>query len=536
LDWAREYAPATSEPPAKVRETLPLIGQTKDSMTGTALGTPAPMVAVYGSARVDHYTLNGSIVTFEGGGAQEENPVSVAGNGRNQAPRYVRPWARVAWAGSGSAVSAWYGGLSLPEENRRLSSGVLMRASETGLHLEGRTSRAFHGNGGRVVVGASIQDNHVNTYGTALPLVRDDRHDQYYGAFGQLEYRMGQVRAIGAVRWDDSDIYTMQVSPKGALVYTPAPNHALHLSVNRAFGTPSLANLFQDAPNGTGLQNLSALEAKLRTDPVVGPALAAIPPGKLFDSSAAVPVRQIGNPDLVPQSVMSYEVGYKGQLGWRAFLTLDTYFAHITNFVSTQLTGVNPRYSHWSAPQGVADADTAIVQEAVRNAYNAANTTRRDGLTRLDDGRTAVVYSPVNVGTVDEWGVEVGTSVSLSRALALSVSYTWYQYAIRDSAAGDVVSPNTPEHKGTVALEYAGRRGITFGVDARFVDGYHWNSGSWNGDIPASETVNMYAGWRLNPHLRVYANVTNLLDQQRYHNYGGSVIGRRVLAGMTSTF
>jgi hypothetical protein len=34
----------------------------------------------------------------------------------------------------------------------------------------------------------------------------------------------------------------------------------------------------------------------------------------------------------------------------------------------------------------------------------------------------------------------------------------------------------------------------------------------------------------------VYANATNLLDQQRFQVYGGSVIGRRVLAGMTSTF
>ena len=42
--------------------------------------------------------------------------------------------------------------------------------------------------------------------------------------FGQLEYRVGQVRVIGALRWDDSDIYPTQLSPKGALVYTPAPN------------------------------------------------------------------------------------------------------------------------------------------------------------------------------------------------------------------------------------------------------------------------------------------------------------------------
>ena len=58
----------------------------------------------------------------------------------------------------------------------------------------------------------------------------------------------------------------------------------------------------------------------------------------------------------------------------------------------------------------------------------------------------------------------------------------------------------------------------------------------WDGDIQTSETVNAKAGYRVGPHLRVYANATDLLDQQRFQIYGGSVIGRRVLAGMTSTF
>jgi hypothetical protein len=45
--------------------------------------------------------------------------------------------------------------------------------------------------------------------------------------------------------------------------------------------------------------------------------------------------------------------------------------------------------------------------------------------------------------------------------------------------------------------------------------------------------VNLQAGCRIDAHVRVYANATNLLDQQRYQFYGGSVIGRRVLVGMT---
>ena len=125
--------------------------------------------------------------------------------------------------------------------------------------------------------------------------------------------------------------------------------------------------------------------------------------------------------------------------------------------------------------------------------------------------------------------------MSLTDALSLSASYAWYNFAIRENIAGNVLAANTPRNKGTVSLSYTGRYGIDAGVDARIVSSYRWTSGVWDGDVPASQTVSAYAGYRINPHLRVYANATNLFDQQRYQFFGGSVIGRRVLAGMTMT-
>jgi len=535
-DWKEEYAPTAATPPTSPGpERVALNGQTTDAATGRALGTPDPLVTVYGSARVDYYAANRSIVTLEGGAAQEENPVFTIGSGRNQARRLVRPWARLAWDAGGSGVSAWYSGFSLPEMVR-LASGEPVYTSEAAFHLEGRTRQSFAREAGRLVVGASVQDNEVNSKGTILGPAYDDRSDQYYGAFAQLEYRVGLVRVIGAVRWDDANLYAPQLSPKAAFVFTPTKNHALRVSVNRAFLTPSLPTLFAASAAGTGVQNLSAIEAQLRADPSVGPALAAVPNGTLFTNSAAVPESSLGNPVLAPQTVTSYEAGYKGQIGWRAFITLDAYAARIENFTTSMLPGVNPLYPRWTAPPEVPAADRATVESAVRNALAPRGSAVQNGLTRLPDATTAVVLSFANVGTVDEWGVEFGSSISLSRALTVSANYTWYNSAIRHNVADNVLSPNTPHNKGAISLAYAGRQGIDVGVDARIVSRYHWTTGVWDGDIPASQIVNLNAGYRINPHLRVYANATNLFDQQCFQVYGGSVIGRRVLAGATSTF
>ena len=162
-------------------------------------------------------------------------------------------------------------------------------------------------------------------------------------------------------------------------------------------------------------------------------------------------------------------VGYKGQVGCRAFITLDAYAARMENFTTGNLpagpTRLNPKYQPWTARSAVPAASRAAVEAAVLSA-----------------------------------------------------------------------SPKAAHNKGAISLAYAGRQGIDVGVDARIVSGCHWMTGVWDGDIPASQIVNLNAGYRLNPHLRVYANATNLFDQQRFQVYGGSVISRRVLAGMTSTF
>jgi outer membrane receptor protein involved in Fe transport len=538
-DWKQEYVLATATVPTTPGpEKLALIGQTTDSVTGQALGAPDPLVTVYGSGRIDYYAAKGTVVTLEGGTAQADNSVFLTPSGRNQSPRILRPWARLAWDADGSSVSAWYSGLS--STVLALATGARSPDHESVFHLEGRTSRTFHGNASRVMVGASVQDNRVNTQGTALRSVSDDRSDRYYGAFAQFEYGARHVRLIGAVRWDDSDLFSTRLSPRGAIVFTPTTHHALRLTVDRGFLTPGLPSLFDAHRSGPGQHDLTAIEAKIRSDTALAPALASVGSGKLFDSSAAVPQFSFGNPHLVPQTVTSYEVGYKGQFGRRVFITLDAYDAHIEHFLTGPLPAgtarVNPDFQPWTAPPEVPVASRAEVAAAVLGALASRGAIVENGLTRLADGTTAVVLSFGNVGTVDEWGVELGSSVALTVALIFRASYTWYNFAIRQNLAVNVLVPNTPQHRGTVALAYTGPQGITLGVDTRLVTRYHWRSGVWIGDVPASQMVNLNAGCRVSPHLRVYADVTDVFDQQRFQLYGGAVIGRRLLAGVTSTF
>ena len=56
------------------------------------------------------------------------------------------------------------------------------------------------------------------------------------------------------------------------------------------------------------------------------------------------------------------------------------------------------------------------------------------------------------------------------------------------------------------------------------------------GRIRSRQSVDVNLGYRYNNNARVFASATNLLDQERFQLYGGSVIGRRILGGVTATF
>ena len=95
---------------------------------------------------------------------------------------------------------------------------------------------------------------------------------------------------------------------------------------------------------------------------------------------------------------------------------------------------------------------------------------------------------------------------------------------------------NTPSAKGTLGVSYAGRQGLDLGASVRIVDSYDWAAGVFVGEVPSSQTVDVNAGYRINQNFRVFALATNVFDQERFHLFGGSVIGRRVLGGISAQF
>jgi outer membrane receptor protein involved in Fe transport len=567
-DIVREYADATDSAVAKARaEMKPLKGQTVDAATGAALGDRDPITTAYGVGRLDYYSPRGSVGTVEGGMSETENELFVTTIGRVQVTRALRPYARVNWGAPGYYVMGYYSGRRTPDPQIALSSGASLLETSSRFHLEAQFNRAFASTRGRLIAGGSVRTQLLDTKATLLAAEQDDRTDHLYATFGQLEYTLSErMKTVLGARLDGSNLYKTEISPKAAIVYNPGRAHSIRATVNRAFQPPSPSEHFlhvaAGAPTPSPLGFERGIEAYFAavTNALIaagaGSQVAALnlPADVPFGFAAVTPVLALGNEDLKPQTVTGYELGYRGELSRNGYLTIDLFLNEKRDFVTALLPGVNSNYPRLFTTGGVdllgnLDAITALVnslsipaankaallasQPALRGGYNALVNLA----TTLPDGSRALVLSYANAGRVEERGVELGAGIQLTDHLRIDGSFSHFAFEIkRATIPGDRLVPNTPANKGTISFAYTGYGRFDFGANARFVEGYHWLAGVFDGFVPAAQIINANAGYQLGNNLRAQLVATNLFDQKRFEMYGGSVNGRRILAGVTATF
>jgi len=576
-DFVTEYAAATTDAvkfPTTGYERRPLNGQTySDTATGAITGERDPIVNMFGNGRLDYYAVNGSVATIEGGASQVENELFVTGIGRVQVTKALRPWARATWAARNYNVMAWYSGRDSREPQYSLASGLPLQEHSAIYHVEGQYNRTFLEDKARIVLGASFRNQTVDTDTTLMSSANenDGRSDSYFAGYGQLEYAVTpKVRLVGAARWDDGDLIKRQVSPKGAIIFSPNAEHSFRFTFNQAFQTPNYSEFFLRVPVATPQTGPRVLETNLETffttmNASLGPAVASLnlPNTLPWNFDPLTQVLALGNDSLKVEKVTGWELGYKANFSGKGYVTIDGYINRLKDFVTDLLPAVNPAYPVFSLTETVnvqnkldsldiriqqlqaagqiPAAQAAVIRgniAALRAGYVSLAGSLGPVLATVSPaGTRAGVVSYTNAGRVTERGVEVGAGYYVTNEFKLEGSYTFFDFDVTEPGlAGDSLLPNTPKHKGTVTASYQGAQGLEASVTARIVDSFNWAAGVFAGRIPASQLVDLNLGYRVNNYVRIFAIGTNVLDQERFSIYGGSVNGRRVLGGVTATF
>jgi len=142
-----------------------------------------------------------------------------------------------------------------------------------------------------------------NTFESPL-LIGQDREQNLFAVFLQDELSpLEDLTFTVGVRVDTHPETGVNVSPRGSVVYSPWRDHTFRVSVGRAFRNPSI------------LESFISLDALLPPPPAT--------------------VKILGNRDLDPEEITSYEFGYQAFLFRRLKARIDLFYNQIDQFIDS---------------------------------------------------------------------------------------------------------------------------------------------------------------------------------------------------------
>jgi outer membrane receptor protein involved in Fe transport len=293
-------------------------------------------------------------------------------------------------------------------------------------------------------------------------------------------------------------------SPRVALILKPTADHAVRVSYNKAFRSPSLVNNFLETTIINQL-NLGAINPALN--------------GVIYN----FPVRAVGSEALTEESTESFEVAYTGVINNRATVSAAVYFT--TNEDEIFFTQVG-RYRASAPPPGW--PLPPVVLEVLPPACTSADCT---------SGGLPSEFSYRNLGTVKNKGFELGIDGAVNQALNVFANYSFQAEPEPDFALSEINLP--PTHRFNAGVNFSSGRFLG-NLSASYVDDAFFQDvldARFAGPTEAYTQINGAFGVRFaGDRITATAKVINLTDEDIQSHVFGDFLKRQVIGELRFQF
>jgi len=400
-----------------------------------------------------------------------------------------------------------------------------------------------------------IQDKHILSYGGnarrnnfKITLTPNAKNRNEFGGYVQDEFHAGKFRLTLGGRVDKfGNIDKAVFSPRATAMFKPTEDHALRVSFNKAFRSPSAVNNFLDQPiaappipgqNPIDLRPLAVIIPALVPGPT-GQALAALVPRTPIN----LIVRNVGNPNLQEQSVRAYEISYTGTFQKKTTLGLALYQNDTDNDIN--FSSITPTAER---PQGIPPFDTYTPA----NSGDCCTPTGIPGplysfllQARIIPPLPRTVNTYLNLGPLRQRGFEVSLDHRFNNKVSASANYSYQEKP-------KALTPDPGQNAYfTEELSLPAKSRFNAGVNwntARFVgagsvnysDKALWTDvlgASYSGFTDSYTMVNGSFGVKWNGgKITTVLKGTNILNQKIMQHVFGDVIKRSVFLEARFTF
>lgn len=279
-----------------------------------------------------------------------------------------------------------------------------------------------------------------------------------WGVYAQTRTPLhAMLDLVLAARYDDHDNYEAQFSPKAGVVFKPAPDHAVRLTYNRAFKSPTILQTNFWIPDFVPFVGVFGNTRGFEVQPAEGSAV-------VYEA-------------LVPEENTTWELGYRGLPVEKLYLDVTAYRAEYTHFFSPLTVIANPFAG-----------DVVSFGDAVGPITNG-------------EGTPQIVLTYFNLGEATIQGTDVGARYLFSDHLSGKATLSWLELDSRDAGTNPVgeeaTALNAPSTKWTLGADLRDLSGFSGGATVRHVTGYDFQSGINSGRIPTFTTLDLTAAYEI---------------------------------------
>ncbi|MGV3697147.1 TonB-dependent receptor [Flavobacterium sp.] len=393
-------------------------------------------------------------------------------------------------------------------------------------------------------LGGSYRRYSLNSDGTIFTDYDGAIEYDEFGAYAQMQKKFMQDRLkfTGSVRYDKSELFDGQFSPRISFVYSAGANknHNFRASFQTGFRNPTTQDLYIGlnlgpfALIGSAADNLTryteSLAVSQNAQNTLGqPSTVTLSGVEAYNNSYTVASvtafgasgnpadLQVANVNLVkPEQVKAFELGYKSVLENGLAVDINGYYNLYNDFLSTSRV-ITPYY-------GVAGTDSA--DPNVQLSYAAiAN----------GDRRVYQIYS--NSATdITSLGFGIGLSKKVYKDFELGVNYNHAQFEFDQAKDPSFIAGfNTPKHRVKASLGNDKLfKNFGFNVNARWSDEYLWQSSFADGIIPAITVFDAQISYKI-PAIKsvLKLSAANIGGSDYLQVVGAGRIGQLYLASLT---
>ncbi len=344
-----------------------------------------------------------------------------------------------------------------------------------------------------VLVGGNWKEYVLNSQGTLFPdKIGEPIKIKEYGAYVQISKSLmeDKLKLTASGRFDKNENFDGRFTPRLGLVFKPAKDHNIRLSFQTAYRFPSTQQQWIDLDVGTGrligCNKFLWDKYNMTSNPVY-----------------AAETIASGNPVIIPftavkpESVTSYELGYKALIAKKLLIDVYGYYGKYQNFLSRRdvIQKRNP-----SGP--ISDLANASLRSGISIVVNAPGK-----VTTYGWGASAEYLLPSNFSVIGNLSSDI----------------------LEDVPVGFQAFFNTPKLRSNFTLANSGfgpKKLFGASVAWKWQDKFQYESDFIFGEVPAYHNVDMQVNYRF-PAIKsmVKLGATNILNQYYRTGLGNSSIG-----------